>query len=830
MTIDVGTGTDRLMGVALLQRGTTLRSTSGSFNGVSLSSSGSSENLVPSTKLRSDIFYIINPASGSNTLSIVYSGGSVTQYECQVSWYEGVSQSGSFNFISGSSGQSASAIVTLSPNVDGCLLLGTTIHETLNALTSGSDQTTIYNNDNGAWVTSSAYKIQTTAQSQQMLWTGASDYWASAGVVFEPASSNVPPTVVLNTSASSVFNDTTPTLEFTGSDDDDDDIRYQIQISDNNTFLSGSNLRDNHSTGGGGNLHENGMPATTWEGYYQVDDRFGQSFKGAGGILDTVSCMLNTDEIVTVGSAIVKIYGHQGTYGTSGCPLNAVSASSTPTPGWLAISDSMYINWVGGSVTVAEWMDFTFSGENRIRLQNNVPYFMILDWRPDSGVYENLIKTIGDTGLGHAGNAYVDGASESNNGVRTDFDLLFRIYEENTLLSKISGSDSGFLNTVDGGDSDPFSSGSKISFTVQAGDALSGSATYFWRVRGIDPDGSNIYGEWSEIRSFFVESSGSSEGTTLTVADSDHAHTADSPSLTQAYAITVADSDHAQTADSPTLTQAYAIVVADSDHAHTADNITLNVGMVLVVVDSDHAQTSDSPTLTQAYALTVADSDHAQTADSPTLTQAYAIVVADSDHVQTADNITLSAGLVLAVADSDHAQTADSPTLTQAYAIVVADSDHVQTADNITLSAGLVLAVADSDHAQTVDNLELTQNYSLSVSDTNHIHTSDNVDLTHNMSLVVFDSDHSHNADNITTIQGYSLLVNDSSHEQTSDVIGFIQAYLLVVLNTTHTQSVDNIDFIPEITGWVELTLKPRTTNFTLSYRSILFTLKERDQ
>jgi hypothetical protein len=60
------------------------------------------------------------------------------------------------------------------------------------------------------------------------------------------------------------------------------------------------------------------------------------------------------------------------------------------------------------------------------------------------------------------------------------------------------------LNTVDGGDTDPFNSGDKISYTIQAGDELDDD-TYYWRVVGIDPAGGNTFGEWATTRSFTTE-------------------------------------------------------------------------------------------------------------------------------------------------------------------------------------------------------------------------------------------------------------------------------------------------------------------------------------
>lgn len=91
-----------------------------------------------------------------------------------------------------------------------------------------------------------------------------------------------------------------------------------------------------------------------------------------------------------------------------------------------------------------------------------------------------------------------------------------------SLLDEFSETDAGFANPDTGGDTHPFNSGENIQFTVQAGDALDAD-TYYWRVRGADPTGSNSYGAWSSIRSFEVTSGGTdyTEGPDddVTVAD-----------------------------------------------------------------------------------------------------------------------------------------------------------------------------------------------------------------------------------------------------------------------------------------------------------------------
>ncbi len=70
-------------------------------------------------------------------------------------------------------------------------------------------------------------------------------------------------------------------------------------------------------------------------------------------------------------------------------------------------------------------------------------------------------------------------------------------------IDDVSETDSGFANPDNGGDTHPFNSGENIQYTVQGGDALVAD-TYYWRVRGKDPAGSNTYGGWSSTGSFVV--------------------------------------------------------------------------------------------------------------------------------------------------------------------------------------------------------------------------------------------------------------------------------------------------------------------------------------
>lgn len=124
---------------------------------------------------------------------------------------------------------------------------------------------------------------------------------------------NDAPTIALNTADSSSLS-TTPTLEFTGSDTDGDDLRYQIQITDNpNTFTGGSVETDALESGAGTIIHPQPAGGTTWEGKNQIDDRFGFSFQADGGILDSISFYFGTDQVGdTDGTYLCRVYAASG--------------------------------------------------------------------------------------------------------------------------------------------------------------------------------------------------------------------------------------------------------------------------------------------------------------------------------------------------------------------------------------------------------------------------------------------------------------------------------------------------------------------------------------
>lgn len=306
-----------------------------------------------------------------------------------------------------------------------------------------------------------------------------------------------PPTVTLDTVDEEEFADDTPTLEFTGTDADGDDVTYEAQIGTDASFSAGgiadeypsSNFNDSYTLQSGSRI------------------AVGQSFTGVGGVLDTAYMRLNGSVFSASGNVTLQIYAHSGTFGT-----NSVATGSA-----LATSDPINAN----TMSVTSNYVFTFTGANKVSLNSGTEYVLVLNY---SGA-NILIAQLDTSSPTHAGNASNYVSSWTGDSGR---DLIFGVSVDASLLIEASSAtDPGFANEDDGGDSDPFTSGDQMSYTVQGGDALA-DGTYFWRVRGKDPSGTNTWGAWSETREFTVDTSA---GGDLAINTSDSATVSENRSV-----------------------------------------------------------------------------------------------------------------------------------------------------------------------------------------------------------------------------------------------------------------------------------------------------------
>lgn len=332
--------------------------------------------------------------------------------------------------------------------------------------------------------------------------------------------SQTSPTTVLNTADLTSFNTATPTVEFTATDAEANDVRYNIQISENNAFSSTSDiafdavtvtnttLTYSHTVSGTDRLLivTAGIRDTT------LDEITGITYAGAamtkadgrnrsGGLVDVrselwylVAPATGTNNVVITGSAgFTRI-------STSAMSYTGVDQTSPiEAQGW-AEGLSSPASASATSLTAGAWA------------VNSVVSRDTTASTPGTGETERADTSAGTSHrhiAGHKGPVSPGSVTMQPTVGADDWVAIVVILKPSTTTAsfdKVSGTDAGFLNTITGGDTDPFNSGEKASYTVQS--ALT-NGTYYWRVRALDPSGTNYYGSWSATRSFTVTSSSS---------------------------------------------------------------------------------------------------------------------------------------------------------------------------------------------------------------------------------------------------------------------------------------------------------------------------------
>jgi hypothetical protein len=271
--------------------------------------------------------------------------------------------------------------------------------------------------------------------------------------------------------------DTTPDLVFNGTDSNGDTIRYKVEIASGTPIYGSTNEQNIDTSGTSGN--ETLYSGATIEG--------GQVFTATRtGNITSVTFIMSKFGSPT-GNAYARLYAITGTVGSTAVPTGSLLADSDAL-------DVSTLSTTEGPVT------FTFSGGNQYSMTSGTSYGIHV--RYSAGSSANNVKIKRYFGQSFYGNAY--SFSLSYTAIST-LDYYFIVYDNmnNTLYTKISGTDAGFSGTPD--NTDPFTSGQDVTYTVQAGDALA-VGTYYWRVAGLDTNGLNKYGSYSSTYSFIITS------------------------------------------------------------------------------------------------------------------------------------------------------------------------------------------------------------------------------------------------------------------------------------------------------------------------------------
>jgi len=258
--------------------------------------------------------------------------------------------------------------------------------------------------------------------------------------------------------------DTTPALVFTGTDLNADEVEYEVQVDDAVDFGISTNTyyfdaSDNTTPGTPNDLYA----------YWTSEINCADGSTATAGTCATVSA----------GSSL-QISG-------TNAPSDTITITSVRARAYVKTTSTSTINiymWttVGGPQglgDVARLLSKTTEGwTNYINVST-----------PSGGWDWATLQSLGAF-------CYMDGGS----GTISIYRVEIEVTSATTILDILSSTDSDD-NWAGTGAPNPFPSGNEITYTVPAGSALTPSAspgtTYYWRVRAIDPLGSNTWGAWS---------------------------------------------------------------------------------------------------------------------------------------------------------------------------------------------------------------------------------------------------------------------------------------------------------------------------------------------
>jgi hypothetical protein len=382
-----------------------------------------------------------------------------------------------------------------------------------------------------------------------------------------------------------------------------------------------------------------------------------------------------------------------------------------------------------------------------------------------------IIRLLQSDGTTYRSNvvAFADDATEAYSSLRS---VAFTA----TLGGNVSVTAGDMLVIELGVGGDPASGGGSHNSTLRIGETSGGADLEY-----TDADASTTAIPWINFSQTLVYIS-------AVPADAAHAHTAESPALTQHYVLTVAGASQLQTADTKIL--GLSLTVANASQLQTSDTPTITyipASTPITIVGDALVHTTDNTVLVQHNALATQDSSQAHTSDTPVLVQHYVLVVSDPQQLQTSDAPILGVGLIV----SDISQLQTSDTVFIGIDLLISDSEQLHTSDIIGLGVGLL--VADTTQLHSVDAPVLTAydpHFDLVVDDVEQLHSSAGTDLIQHNVLEVGVCLHEQTSQNVN-IGGIDANAEDTQHLQTSDNIILVQYHVLEISDSTQLQITD---------------------------------------
>lgn len=366
---------------------------------------------------------------------------------------------------------------------------------------------------------------------------GSNATYAYAAV--ELIAPNAPPNTPTLSSPSNAgtVSSTTPTLNFTDTDPDSDNLSYEVEIDTVNTF---------DSQGGSGSITRDTANEPTTNPYTNATGNFttartGGSFtpqsksaifvvvglasNGSVGSATVQDSLGNTYSQLAQNSGansnLIGVYWHY--YSSSpGSITITVQSVSTSTGGMFEVLNYLGVSstQTGNTVTVDRTTAGPIQGSLTVGT-NNIVVGGGTNWTGSTALTTLANSTTAGDYSDTSTSDYYGSFTSTTTGTNTygyststagGFAAVEVQASSGPLIDALSSSAAGFADVTNPVDTDPFASGDTISYTVQAGNALTNNTVYYWRTRAIDPSGSNTWGSWSSTYSFTVSLGTTSQG------------------------------------------------------------------------------------------------------------------------------------------------------------------------------------------------------------------------------------------------------------------------------------------------------------------------------
>lgn len=185
LSVTVNPG-DTVLAVMIVVVGATLRTGGApSWNGITLTQAGSTQQAATSPETSVELWYLENPKPAVANVSVPNSGALTVR----VSAVTAISSSGAsqFNAANGANGTSTNPAASVTTTADGCFVAAVLGGGHTDITLGTPALTQLWETDHGANGSSGQYTVQSTAGAQSTNWThGTSDDWAICNAAFAP--------------------------------------------------------------------------------------------------------------------------------------------------------------------------------------------------------------------------------------------------------------------------------------------------------------------------------------------------------------------------------------------------------------------------------------------------------------------------------------------------------------------------------------------------------------------------------------------------------------------------------------------------------------------